>query len=113
MKLGLYGLNWKFVALLGLLMSAAAAQAQPATPEPQATMPADAKEPIVVAAPEVKAAPKAHCLATTGTRIVRKDKNACMGDPARTYTQEDIARTGAIDIGDALMKLDPSITVHR
>jgi hypothetical protein len=112
MKLGLNRRNWKFAALLGLLMSAAA-QAQTAAPEPQATVPADSKEPIVVAAPAVKEAPKAHCLTSTGTRIVRRDKNACMGDPGRTYTREDIARTGAIDIGDALMKLDPSITVHR
>jgi hypothetical protein len=36
-----------------------------------------------------------------------------MGDPGRTYTREDIEHTGAIDVADALQKLDPSISIHH
>ena len=99
------------LAFLGALLSAAA-QAQTAAPQAPATEPADAAPNTVVQAPNHKG-PDHHCLRDTGSRIPRNNKNACMGDPGRTYTHEDIARTGAIDVADALQKLDPSITVHR
>ncbi len=52
---------------------------------------------------------------------------ACLGDTrrlasagradcsmtVRSYSSEDIARTGKTDVGDALALMDPSITVHR
>ena len=31
----------------------------------------------------------------------------------RSYTHDDISRTGATNVGDALQLLDPSITVHH
>jgi hypothetical protein len=33
--------------------------------------------------------------------------------PGRSYDRGDLERTGAIDIGDALQSLDPSISVHH
>ena len=61
-----------------------------------------------------------NCLRHTGSRITahanakadaRKDKSkrACAPLSGRSYTREDIDRTGAIDIADALRRLDPSV----
>ncbi|MEJ7746507.1 MAG: hypothetical protein WKF61_07085 [Luteimonas sp.] len=45
-----------------------------------------------------------------GSRIVAHDKSAkrC-SNFGRVYTQDDIERTGAVDLADALRKLDPAI----
>ena len=51
------------------------------------------------------------CLHQTASRIPVSGANcSAMG---RTYTNEDIMRTGQTSVGDALALLDPSITVHR
>lgn len=50
------------------------------------------------------------CLTHTGSRIGGKGK--CRGT-GRSYTGEDLKRTGATTVGDALPLLDPSITVHH
>lgn len=61
------------------------------------------------------------CLRTTGTRIPSKaravdtdrdgkpDRVDCVAANGRVYTQYDLQTTGAIDIADALRRLDPSI----
>jgi hypothetical protein len=63
------------------------------------------------------------CLRSTGSRIAprarpadrdaiagSKDKRpACVAANGRVYTREDLDTTGAIDIADALRRLDPSI----
>ena len=36
-------------------------------------------------------------------------KPKCNGSPGRSYTQDDIRRTGAIDLADALRRLDPAV----
>lgn len=50
------------------------------------------------------------CARDTGSRIVPRDKDGkrCMTF-GRVYTQDDIQRTGAVDLADALRKLDPAI----
>lgn len=53
---------------------------------------------------------KSDCVSETGTRIKRKDKKGCNGLAGRSYDNDDISRTGATDIGDALRMLDPSIS---
>ena len=50
------------------------------------------------------------CVADTATRIPVKEGN-CAGF-GRTYTQQDIQRTGEADTAQALRLLDPSLTVH-
>ncbi|MDO4709041.1 MAG: hypothetical protein Q4B94_04355 [Pseudomonadota bacterium] len=62
-----------------------------------------------------------HCLRHTGSRIQRMrtarqrrdsqntDKNDCVMLAGRSYSREDIERTGALDLLDALRKLDPAI----
>lgn len=46
----------------------------------------------------------------TGSRI--SDNTNC-STYGRSYTNQDMTRTGATLAGDALQRLDPSITVHR
>jgi hypothetical protein len=51
------------------------------------------------------------CLSQTGSRIPASDANcSAIG---RSYSSDDINRTGSTTAGDALRLLDPSITVHR
>ena len=56
-------------------------------------------------------AQKPGCLTQTGSRIAGDGTN-CLAI-GRTYTSDDISRTGATTAGDALSLMDPSITVHR
>lgn len=97
-------MNRKLVILLTALLSVAA-RAQTATP-------ADSKPPVVVEAPADKTTTP-HCLRETGTRIVHKGKQACLGLAGRSYDQDDLRSTGATDIGDALQQLDPAISIHH
>jgi hypothetical protein len=46
---------------------------------------------------------------STASRI----PNRCSSSPVRTYSQEDVQRTGQTDLANALQMLDPSITVHH
>jgi len=46
---------------------------------------------------------------STASRI----PNRCSASPVRTYSQEDVRRTGQPDLANALQMLDPSITVHH
>ena len=86
-----------------LLAFSAIAQTTP----PQDTVPADAK--ILVSGADKARASDRHCLRQTGSRVIRKDKAACINAPGRSYDQDDIARTGAFDTADALRKLDVSV----
>jgi hypothetical protein len=64
------------------------------------------------AAPQAKPAtptPKAGCTHETGTRL--PPANGCAG-VGRSYSQEDISRTGQPVAGGALRLLDPAITSH-
>jgi hypothetical protein len=55
-------------------------------------------------------AQNASCLTQTGSRICVKGKGR---GPGRYYTSEDMRRTGATTVGQALRLLDPSIIVHH
>jgi hypothetical protein len=46
------------------------------------------------------------CVTSTGTRIQDANRK-CVNTPGASYTQEDIQRTGEIDVGSALKKMDP------
>jgi hypothetical protein len=59
-------------------------------------------------APQTKpATPKAGCTHDTGTRLPPKDGCAGVG---KSYSQDDISRTGQPTAGGALRLMDPSIT---
>jgi hypothetical protein len=51
-----------------------------------------------------------NCLTATGSQITGTSK--CRGY-GRSYSSEDIERTGQTSAADALGLLDPSITVHK
>jgi hypothetical protein len=51
------------------------------------------------------------CLTQTGSRIA--DKKANCSAIGRSYSSEDIDRTGSTTAGDALRLMDPSVTVHH
>ena len=56
----------------------------------------------------VAATPNTNCI-TSASRIAQNGCNVA----GRTYTQDDIDRTGKTDAGQALQMLDPSISVHH
>lgn len=102
-------------ALLGLAFAASAQTAAPtaAAADPQATETA----PVEASVEQEKAdANKAkledrNCLRYTGSRLIRADSKGrkCANATGRSYSKEDIDRTGATDLRDALRKLDPSV----
>jgi hypothetical protein len=51
-----------------------------------------------------------NCLTDTGSQIA--SKSSCRGY-GRSYSSDDIDRTGQTTAADALALLDPSITVHH
>lgn len=79
----------------GLILSSSAAFADDAPPQP-------AKQSVPAQDPS--------CLTHTGSRIDTKGK--CRGT-GRSYTGEDLNRTGKSTVGGSLPLLDPSITVHH
>jgi hypothetical protein len=52
-----------------------------------------------------------NCLQSTGSLIPAKP-GECLPVAGRSYSQEDIRRTGAVNTADALRLLDPSVTVR-
>ncbi|UJM94672.1 hypothetical protein [Rhodanobacter denitrificans] len=52
-----------------------------------------------------------NCIRETGSHIPAK-KGQCLPVNGRSYSQQDLQRTGEPELGRALQKLDPRITVH-
>ncbi|PPJ42075.1 MULTISPECIES: hypothetical protein [unclassified Pseudoxanthomonas] len=105
------------LALAACLMAATAqAQSPASTPEPA---PAPTAAPLVeTAAPAstpTKAEDKprlseANCVRQTGSRIRQRDaKTVCNGQPGRSYSKDELDRTGHTDLADALRTLDPAV----
>jgi hypothetical protein len=72
------------------------------------TTPSPTREPAKTAL--VAPARTPGCVPDTATRV-RVQEHDCAGF-GRTYTREDLERTGTADAGQALRLLDPAITVH-
>jgi phosphate-selective porin len=107
----------RLALLTALLALSFAASAQtpattPAAPADPAAAVSDTAEAAAAdkLASEDKLADR-NCLRETGSRVIRADSKGrkCAIGPGRSYTKEDIDRTGSIDLADALRKLDPSI----
>jgi hypothetical protein len=79
----------------GLIFASSAAIGDDAAPQPEK---------------HAAAAENPSCLTHTGSRIGGKGK--CRGT-GRSYTSDDLKRTGKTTVGGALPLLDPSITVHH
>lgn len=110
-----------FPPLLGLAFAAVAQTPAPAPVEPVA--PQAAAAPVNDAAATAQPALKDEltkkddvtdrsCLKETGSRLApRPDSKGrkCVNATGRSYTKEDVDRTGAIDLKDALRRLDPAV----
>ncbi|HEY2622585.1 MAG TPA: hypothetical protein VGI53_04025 [Dyella sp.] len=53
-----------------------------------------------------------NCLQTTGSLIPAKPGTCLTGAPGRSYSKDDIDRTGQPTLGPALQMLDPAVTVR-
>lgn len=100
-----------FAACLAGPAMAVSVAAQTAAPEPAAdpvTAPVATQEQKEAAADELA---DRNCLKETGSRVIRADRKGrkCAMAPGRAYTKGDIDRTGAIDLRDALRRLDPAV----
>ena len=112
-------MNRQKLCLLALLLSASfAASAQTAEQaadpavDPNAPMQVTASEDEASQADDKKLTPSdRHCLRQTGSRITARRASEARRCTAigRVYTQDDLRRTGHIDVADALRTLDPSI----
>jgi hypothetical protein len=113
-------MNLAFLFLFVGCLSAATAQAQQpikaadSSPLPPAlaqdAVPAiDAR--IVAKADDAKPPlSEANCVRKTGSRIRQRDaKTACTGQPGRSYSKDELDRTGHTNLGDALRALDPAV----
>ena len=105
-------------ALLCLAFAASAQTAAPAPAEhadsqPQTTdaAPAEASAKQDKANAKKDELTDRNCLKYTGSRLIRADSKGrkCANATGRSYNREDIDRTGAIDLRDALRRLDPAV----
>ncbi|MEP6906626.1 MAG: hypothetical protein ABI858_01395 [Pseudoxanthomonas sp.] len=106
-----------FPLVFGLAL-AASAQASPGVIE-QTQRPVSAFVPEVNVSAETDKSPSAaseladrNCLKHTGSRISpRADPQGrkCISASGRSYSKDDLDRTGEIDLADALRRLDPAI----
>ncbi|UTA53846.1 hypothetical protein L3D22_16170 [Lysobacter soli] len=90
----------------------AQAQAQVASAQADAAVAADAQVAANTDAANAKRTSNVGCVKDTGTNIRPRDpktgKALCIG-PGRSYSREQIDRTGQTDLADALRRLDPSV----
>jgi hypothetical protein len=91
---------------LSLLLAATAASANDNPRQTDTRALVDAQTPLTQV--DTAIAEPRPCVRQTGTRIARQH---CQ--PGRAYTREDIDRTGATNMADALRMLDPAITIRR
>jgi hypothetical protein len=63
--------------------------------------------------PVLADAKAAHpCVVSSASRIPA-ESDKCSITPGRSYSEQDIERTGQTNVGDALQMLDPSVSVHH
>ncbi|HJP99370.1 MAG TPA: hypothetical protein VJ862_12475 [Rhodanobacteraceae bacterium] len=105
-------------AALGLLCGATAfaipAVAQQAPTETHATSQATPANPGNARTEAERAVPpldSRQCIRDTGSHIPPR-RGQCLPVAGSSYSAQDIQRTGATNIGQALQMLDPSVTVH-
>lgn len=100
------------VLALGLAAASAASAAVAAEP-PEPPEPAAAPEAEAGRAVEQDRDVDRNCLRHTGSLLLHsrraRAEKRCAPAFGRVYTQDDLRMTGAVDIADALRRLDPAI----
>ena len=104
-------------ALLSLAFAASAQIAAPAAADPaapQTAAPAETSAETLAHQNKADAKDEAadrNCLKHTGSRLIRADSKGrkCAIAAGRAYNRDDIDRTGAIDLKDAIRRLDPAV----
>lgn len=104
------------LAAAGIAVATVAWGAAPPASAPTTTAPANAAQPASSAAASkgqraVPAPGDRMCVRDTGSHIPPK-QGQCLPVAGRSYDQQDLQRTGALDVGQALRMLDPSLTVR-
>ena len=115
MKRALMKCSFFSFLLLGLAFGAQAQTSAPA--EPTATPASDTAQPVPKDAVVMDEAAKndvndRNCLKQTGSRLApRPDSKGrkCVNATGRSYPKADLDSTGAIDLKDALRRLDPAV----
>lgn len=110
MKPAIYGM----ALLLAASVSTATAQqrqSEPASPSPLTQQRAANVDCLQQTGSRIVAAENAHTdrRQTRGPSRANTSRKGCAAGPGRVYTREDIERTGAIDMADALRQLDPAM----
>ena len=108
-----------FAVVFGFAFAASAQSAKPAVEQAESETPATPATSVADPSANTGTPPKAaddlanrNCLKHTGSRITpRADKQGrkCVSANGRSYSKEDLDRTGEIDLADALRRLDPAI----
>ncbi len=57
------------------------------------------------------ATPPPGCVKDTGSRVA--PKTGPCANFGRSWSGDDLRSTGEADVGDALQKLDPAVTIHH
>lgn len=104
---------WAACLSAGLALPALAAEPQTQSPGTQpATSAQVGAEPATKSKPRAVPAPGTRqCLRSTGS-LIPPPKGQCLPVAGTSYSQQDIQRTGELDMGRALQMLDPSIQVR-
>lgn len=96
------------------ISATAAAQATDSQGSSHSTAPAATQPAAKTKAVKQRAVPpldSRNCIRDTGSHIP-PPKGQCLPVAGTSYSQQDIRRTGATNIGQALQMLDPSVTVR-
>lgn len=108
----------RILSIMSLSACALAANAQqaaslPAGPSPAASASVAVGAQAHAAAVDNRLLADGHpfCLRDTGSRIRHRSlqKQRCVSAPGRSYSREDLQRTGASNTADALRMLDPAL----
>lgn len=101
-----------FIAAAGLGGVAAAQTTADVSATATAQVPASNAAPVAeTGTRQVPPADSRFCIRDTGSHIP-PPKGGCLPVSGTSYSHEDIERTGALTVGQALQQLDPSITVY-
>ena len=104
----------KFVPLAAALAFGLATAAM-AAPQNQSAPTADQTAAAATSASQSNSAVKPgdrNCLRDTGS-LIKPTPGQCLPVSGRSYSRQDIDRTGARTLGPALRDLDPSVTIQH